>query len=111
MTAQDSMPPVTTGEAPGGVSVRSSGLVRRFWNGLCRWCFLKIWCRHCYRHVMRLLHCFNLHYAPPSMMSPRYGQRDHWCQWCGLRGHTWTHDPNAPLSPNVRISDGANNNH
>ena len=68
-------------------------LVRRFWAGLCRWCFLNIWCRHCYRHVMRLLHRFNLHYAPPSMMSPRYGQRDHWCQWCGLRGHTWTHDP------------------
>lgn len=91
---------VKTGEAKGSSLDR---MVRRFWNGLCRWCFLNIWCRHCYRHVMRMLHRFNLHYAPPSMMSPRYGQRDHWCQWCGLRGHTWTHDPNAPLSPNIAV--------
>ena len=92
---------VGTGEAKGSSLDR---MVRRFWAGLCRWCFLNIWCRHCYRHVMRLLHRFNLHYAPPSMMSPQYGQRDHWCQWCGLRGHTWRHDPNAPLSPNNELN-------
>lgn len=80
-------------------------MVRKSWNGLCRWVFLNIWCRHCYRPVMRLLHRFNLHYAPPIMLSPHhgqeYGQRDHWCQWCGLRGQTWKHDQNAPLRPNI----------
>jgi len=42
---------------------------------------------------MRVLHRFNLHYAPVSPMSPRYGKRDHWCRWCGLRGNTWTDGP------------------
>jgi len=64
-----------------------------------RWVLLNVWCSHLYRPAMRLLHRFNLHYAPPSPMSPQYGKRDHWCQWCGLRGNTWTHDPDAPLMP------------
>jgi hypothetical protein len=80
---------------------RLGSWVKRHVGRLALWLYLNIWCRHGYRHVMRLLHRFNLHYAPPSPMSPIYGQRDHWCQWCGLRGHTWKLDPNAPLhSPN-----------
>lgn len=59
--------------------------------------FHNMWCRTLYRPVMRLMHRFNLHYAPPSPMSPIYGERDHWCQWCGLRGKTWRVDPNAGL--------------
>jgi hypothetical protein len=71
---------------------------RQLWNGICRWIFLYIWCRYCYRRVMRFIHRFNIHYAPPTIMSPKYGKRDHWCQWCGLRGNTWTHDPSKPLT-------------
>lgn len=63
------------------------------------WMYLHIWCRYCYRSAMRLLHRFNLHYAPPSVLSPEYGIREHWCQWCGLRGKTFSYDPSAPLSP------------
>ena len=62
-----------------------------------RWIFLNIWCRYCYRFAMRLLHRFNLHYAPPSPLSPKYGARNHWCQWCGLRGTSWVIDINASL--------------
>jgi len=58
--------------------------------------------RHGYRHVQRLLHRFNLHYAPPrptldTPVDP--GVRDHWCQWCGLRGKTYHHTTIAPLDP------------
>ena len=74
------------------------GLFIRTKHRLQRWAYLNIWCRHFYRPVMRLMHRFNLHHAPPSQLSPPYGKRDHWCQWCGLRGHTWTYDPNAPLN-------------
>lgn len=75
-------------EAGGGSPDRMAG---RFWNRLCRWVFLYVWCRHCYRPVMRLLHRFNLHYAPP--MPRMHGDQPnfcihHWCQWCGLRGTT-----------------------
>ena len=56
------------------------------------WVYLYIWCRYCYRHVMRLLHKFNLHYAPPIFME-KFEQnnpyREHWCKWCGLRGDVW----------------------
>jgi len=64
-----------------------------------RWMFLNIWCSHLYRPAMRLLHRFNLHYAPPSPMSPKYGRQNHWCQWCGLHGMTWKYDPTEPLMP------------
>lgn len=41
-----------------------------------------------YRPVSRLMHRFNLHYAPPA--GPAHGDnyclQQHWCQWCGLRG-------------------------
>lgn len=83
---------------------RRSRCVQRLVGRLRYWIFLNVWCRHLYRPTMRLLHRYNLHYAPASPLSPRYGKRDHWCQWCGLRGNTWTHDPDAPLSPNVRVS-------
>jgi hypothetical protein len=75
-------------------------LVRRLWNAAKRWAFLNIWCRHCYRHVMRMLHRFDLHHAPPNrLIDGKYGEQNHWCQWCGLRGKTWKHDPDAPLIP------------
>ena len=66
-------------------------IVKRSWDNLSRWCFLNIWCRYCYRHVMRLLHRFNLHYAPPMKQihdKQPDGIINHWCQWCGLRGTT-----------------------
>ena len=81
-------------------------LVRRLWNAAKRWMFLNIWCRHCYRHVMRMLHRFDLHHAPPNrLIDGKYGEQNHWCQWCGLRGKTWKHDPDAPLIlPNKQIT-------
>lgn len=57
------------------------------------WLFLNIWCSHCYRPVMRLMHRFGLHYAPalptPEPSEPLLGdlmRKQCWCQWCGLRG-------------------------
>lgn len=54
-----------------------------------RWLFLNIWCRYLYRPTMRLLHRFNLHYAPPTPMTLHKEERHHWCQWCGLRGDVY----------------------
>jgi hypothetical protein len=71
------------------------------------WMFLNVWCRHLYRPTMRVMHRFNLHYAPPSPMNPRFGEQHHWCQWCGLRGTTYKYDPAAPLrvlTPNITMS-------
>ena len=65
--------------------------VRRFRHGVSRWVFLYIYCRYCYRPLMRLLHSVNLHYAPPrERMDGEQpdGNLNHWCQWCGLRGTT-----------------------
>ena len=73
------------------------GFITRKWKAVKRWMFLNIWCRHFYRPVMRFAHRYNWHYAPVSSMSPEYGKRDHWCQWCGLRGTTLKIDPNEPL--------------
>jgi hypothetical protein len=72
-------------------------IFRKYYNKIKLWLFLNIWCRHCYRHVMRLMHHFNLHYAPSSPLDSEYGERNHWCQWCGLRGTTWKYDPNKGL--------------
>jgi hypothetical protein len=61
--------------------------------GCCRcWMYLNIWCRHLYRPTMRIMHKMNLHHAPPSQITndERRGERNHWCQWCGLRGTTYT---------------------
>lgn len=60
---------------------------------------------HLYRHVMRVAHRYNWHYAPPRglMEGEKYdGHKHHWCQWCGLRGDTldYEHFKDAPLSPN-----------
>lgn len=52
------------------------------------WIYLNVWCRFLYRPVSRIMHRFHLHYAPPSELISQRGRRDHWCQWCGLRGHT-----------------------
>lgn len=35
-----------------------------------------------YRVVMKLLHKFNLHYAPPIYPN---GDTMLWCEWCGFR--------------------------
>lgn len=66
------------------------------------WLFLNIWCRYLYRPVMRATHKLHIHYAPPSPMPPQDGQRQLWCQWCGLRGNTSVYDPAKPLG--VRVS-------
>jgi hypothetical protein len=68
------------------------------------WVYLYIWCRYCYRHVMRLLHKFNLHYAPPIFMEkfePNKQYRQHWCQWCGLRGDVWNSKIKIDVSDNI----------
>ena len=69
-------------------------LIARYRHSVKRFLFLYVWCRWFYRPTMRLLHRFDLHYAPPNPLSPAYGHRDHWCQWCGLRGTTYRWDPN-----------------
>lgn len=72
-------------------AISSPRKAERFWIGLRRWVFLNIWCRYLYRPTMRLLHCFNLHYAPPQGLmhgEKPDGHNHHWCQWCGLRGTT-----------------------
>jgi hypothetical protein len=58
------------------------------------WLFLNVWCRHLYRPTMKILHLFHLHYMPPMtrMIGQPAWERDHWCQWCGLRGKTIGHD-------------------
>lgn len=44
------------------------------WRGKIR-CFF-------YRNAMKLLHRFNLHYAPPIYPD---GEMLLWCKWCGFR--------------------------
>lgn len=71
------------------------------------WLYLNVWCRHLYRHSMRFLHRFDLHYAPPSPMDGKYGDHHHWCQWCGMRGKSWHPDPDASiLRPVDESKDG-----
>jgi hypothetical protein len=36
-----------------------------------------------YRPLMRLLHRFDLHYAPKKLMAD--GSVMRWCEWCGMR--------------------------
>lgn len=72
-------------------SVRFRNSIRAMAGRVRLWLFLNLWCRHGYRPTMRLLHRFNLHYAPPRglMHGEQPGSsKDHWCQWCGLRGTT-----------------------
>lgn len=57
---------------------------------------LFVWHRHLYRPVMKLAHRFNWHHAPPSPLADENGVRHHWCQWCGLRGTTYTNGPTPP---------------
>ena len=65
------------------------------------WIFLNIWCSRLYRPTMKILHKFNLHYAPPNFLMSsfenEYGEINHWCQWCGLRGTTYRPDPKKGL--------------
>ena len=44
---------------------------------LVRLCYLP------YRPLMRLLHRFDLHYAPKKLMAD--GSIVRWCEWCGMR--------------------------
>jgi hypothetical protein len=74
--------------------------LRKWYYGILYWVRLHIWYRYCYRHVMKLLHKFNLHYTtvvmpfekddvfvPSAFSSDRkYKKQQLWCQWCGLRG-------------------------
>jgi hypothetical protein len=76
---------------------RSSVYVHKLVRRLRRWIFINVWCLHLYRPAMRLMHRYNLHYAPATLVSTRYGKRDLWCQWCGLRGNVWGNDPEKPV--------------
>ena len=77
------------------------GLFSRIWYPVKRWIFLYVWCRYLYRPVMKVAHRYNWHYAPPSDLSPIYGERHHWCQWCGLRGTTYKINPENSVLKNV----------
>jgi hypothetical protein len=74
----------------------------RKWRGeLWYWLFLNIWCRHCYRHVMKFAHRFNWHYMErtpildeTSTSSDKgllgyltYRKRYLRCSWCGVSGY------------------------
>jgi hypothetical protein len=57
-----------------------------------------VYARFAYRHVMKLAHRFNWHYAPPlPLIAPDYTTQL-WCQWCGMR-YTKPHKrvPGMPL--------------
>ena len=83
--------------------------IRRYYYSFWIWVYINIWCKHFYRHVMRLLHKFNLHYAPPVYMDPFFMKkseqnnpyRQHWCQWCGLRGDVWNSKIKLDVSDNI----------
>ena len=77
------------------------GVFTRMKVAVKRWILFYVWCRHLYRPVMRFAHRYNWHYAPPSQLNPIYGEQNHWCQWCGLRGTTYKVDPNESISKNV----------
>jgi hypothetical protein len=70
-----------------------SHYIRKWFYGALLWMYLNIWCRHCYRHVMRLMHNFNLHHTTEvSVIEASSDYKDYFvkkhlhCQWCGLRG-------------------------
>lgn len=70
-----------------------------------RWVWEKIltfYRKHLYRHVMKLAHRYNWHYAPPQRLmhgEKPDGQKRHWCQWCGLRGTTIDMEHFNAISP------------
>ncbi len=78
------------------------------WSTTVKWWLweqiLTLYRRHAYRHVMRVAHRYNWHYAPPQGLmhgEKPDGQKRHWCMWCGLRGNTVDLEHfKAPLSPN-----------
>jgi len=82
---------------------------KKYYYSFLLWVYVYIWCRYCYGHVMRLLHKFNLHYAPPVYMDPFFMKkseqnnpyRQHWCQWCGLRGDVWNSKIKLDVSDNI----------
>lgn len=86
---------------------RSAGSLQRVVR---RWVWeqiLTLYRRHLYRHVMRVAHRYNWHYAPP--MDRMHGERpngsiNHWCQWCGLRGTTVDYKHFEGISPNESSS-------
>ena len=74
-----------------------SHYLRKWYYGILDWMYLYIWCRYCYRHVMKLMHRFNLHYTHVVMPFEKEqftspigdvkGIKQHLhCRWCGLRG-------------------------
>ena len=73
--------------------------LRKWYYGALYWMYLYIWLRYCYRHVMKLMHKFNLHHTTVVMPLEKENYnasiiggdvkcktRHLWCQWCGLRG-------------------------
>ena len=74
------------------LSRRVTRKLRRGLDAVKQWLRLNIWYRWLYRLTMKILHRFNLHYAPPTPWCSQVGERNHWCQWCGLRGTTYTHN-------------------
>lgn len=73
--------------------------LRKWYYGVLYWMYVYIWCRYCYRHIMKLMHKFNLHYtrvvtplekeevSMSSSVSDIKIKKQHLhCSWCGLRG-------------------------
>ena len=46
--------------------------------------YLHVYCRHIYRHLMRLIHRFG--WCSMKRMHSIDGPVHYWCQWCGMRG-------------------------
>lgn len=73
--------------------------LRKWYYGVLYWMYVYIWCRYCYRHIMKLMHKFNLHYTRVVMPfekeevvtenilgNIRIKKQHLHCSWCGLRG-------------------------
>ena len=67
--------------------------LRKWYDGALDWMYNYLWLTYCYRHVMRWMHNFNLHYTTEvSVIEASSDYKDYFvkkhlhCRWCGLRG-------------------------
>lgn len=58
-------------------------------NNIKNWLLLNIWYKVFYVRVMKLMHKYDMHYMPESILSKLENkvQRYHRCSWCGLNGY------------------------
>jgi len=60
-----------------------------------------------YRPLMRLMHRYNLHYAPPIYPD---GDTLLWCKWCGFGAAVKKGNLNLKEDNNVKIHNSAGHN-